>query len=106
MLVMRFANPIFSSWWNRQYISNIQVTFKEDFGTQGRGGYFDSYGIIRDVIQNHLTQVRACKKDLWDPSHIISSSHSVFAACLLGSYRRKANANAIASLTLCVAHSQ
>jgi hypothetical protein len=32
----RFANPIFSAWWNRHYVSNVQITFKEDFGTQGR----------------------------------------------------------------------
>lgn len=55
---MRWANPIFGAWWNRHYVNNVQISFKEDFGTQGRGGYFDSYGIIRDVIQNHLTQVR------------------------------------------------
>ena len=36
-----------------------QVIFSEDFGTEGRGGYFDSYGIIRDVIQNHLLQIVA-----------------------------------------------
>ncbi|KAG2501354.1 hypothetical protein HYH03_001144 [Edaphochlamys debaryana] len=59
MLMLRFANPIFSAFFNRHYISNIQVTFKEPFGTEGRGGYFDSYGIIRDVIQNHLIQVLA-----------------------------------------------
>ncbi|KAF8070929.1 G6PD5 [Scenedesmus sp. PABB004] len=59
LLVMRWANPIFGAWWNRQYVNNVQISFKEDFGTQGRGGYFDSYGIIRDVIQNHLTQLLA-----------------------------------------------
>ncbi|PNW70574.1 hypothetical protein CHLRE_17g725550v5 [Chlamydomonas reinhardtii] len=59
MLMLRFANPIFSAFFNRHYISNIQITFKEPFGTEGRGGYFDSYGIIRDVIQNHLAQVLA-----------------------------------------------
>jgi glucose-6-phosphate 1-dehydrogenase len=59
MLVIRFANPLFGAWWNRHYVSNVQISFKEDFGTQGRGGYFDNYGIIRDVIQNHLTQVPA-----------------------------------------------
>lgn len=35
----------------------MQITFKEPFGTEGRGGYFDSVGIIRDVMQNHLLQV-------------------------------------------------
>eukprot|EP00775_Hariotina_reticulata_P006254 gene6254-6492_t len=59
LLVLRWANPIFAAWWNRHYVSNVQISFKEDFGTQGRGGYFDSYGIIRDVIQNHLTQLLA-----------------------------------------------
>ncbi|MEW5299976.1 MAG: hypothetical protein WDW36_002942 [Sanguina aurantia] len=57
MLVMRFANSAFTSFWNRNYISNIQIIFKETLGVEGRGGYFDEYGIIRDVIQNHLIQV-------------------------------------------------
>ncbi|GFR42547.1 hypothetical protein Agub_g3454, partial [Astrephomene gubernaculifera] len=59
MLMLRFANPIFGAFFNRHYIASIQVTFKEPFGTEGRGGYFDQYGIIRDVIQNHLIQVLA-----------------------------------------------
>ncbi|TMW56879.1 hypothetical protein Poli38472_006889 [Pythium oligandrum] len=57
LLVLRFANSIFEPMWNRNYISSVVITFKEDIGTQGRGGYFDSYGIIRDVMQNHLLQV-------------------------------------------------
>ncbi|KAL4419711.1 hypothetical protein ABPG75_006809 [Micractinium tetrahymenae] len=59
LFVMRFANMFLSPVWNRNCISNVQITFKEDFGTQGRGGYFDTFGIIRDVIQNHLTQLLA-----------------------------------------------
>ena len=58
LLVMRFTNQLLSSVWNNKNISNIQITMKEDFGTQGRGGYYDSFGVIRDVIQNHLLQVR------------------------------------------------
>jgi glucose-6-phosphate 1-dehydrogenase len=57
LLVLRFANAIFEPIWNRNYISSVVITFKEDIGTQGRGGYFDNYGIIRDVMQNHLLQV-------------------------------------------------
>ncbi|CAI5713719.1 unnamed protein product [Hyaloperonospora brassicae] len=57
LLVLRFGNAIFEPIWNRNYVSSVSITFKEDFGTQGRGGYFDSYGIIRDVMQNHLLQV-------------------------------------------------
>lgn len=57
LLVMRFANQIFVPLWNRANIANVQIVFREDFGTEGRGGYFDEYGIIRDIIQNHLMQV-------------------------------------------------
>ncbi|CAH0475320.1 unnamed protein product [Peronospora belbahrii] len=57
LLMLRFGNTIFEPVWNRNYISSVTITFKEDIGTQGRGGYFDSYGIIRDVMQNHLLQV-------------------------------------------------
>jgi glucose-6-phosphate 1-dehydrogenase len=57
MQVLRFANLVFEPLWSRQYIRNVQVIFSEDFGTEGRGGYFDQYGIIRDVIQNHLLQI-------------------------------------------------
>ncbi|CAN6464170.1 unnamed protein product [Victoria cruziana] len=57
LLVLRFANRLFMPLWNRDNISNIQIVFREDFGTEGRGGYFDEYGIIRDIIQNHLLQI-------------------------------------------------
>ncbi|KAL1332076.1 hypothetical protein HN51_060950 [Arachis hypogaea] len=57
MLVLRFANRLFLPLWNRDNIDNVQIVFREDFGTEGRGGYFDQYGIIRDIIQNHLLQV-------------------------------------------------
>lgn len=57
LLTLRFANIFFGAIWNRHYISNVQITFKEAFGAEGRGGYFDEYGMIRDVMQNHLLQV-------------------------------------------------
>ncbi|KAJ2654677.1 Glucose-6-phosphate 1-dehydrogenase [Coemansia sp. RSA 1200] len=57
IITLRFANVFYEAVWNRHYIDNIQITFKEPFGTEGRGGYFDEFGIIRDVMQNHLIQV-------------------------------------------------
>jgi len=57
LMVLRFANHIFEPLWNYQHISNVVITFKENIGTEGRGGYFDSFGIIRDVMQNHLLQI-------------------------------------------------
>ncbi|MDD5728685.1 MAG: glucose-6-phosphate dehydrogenase [Victivallales bacterium] len=57
IMVIRFANQIFKPLWNSKYIKNIIIDWQEDIGVEGRGGYFDDYGIIRDVIQNHLLQV-------------------------------------------------
>jgi glucose-6-phosphate 1-dehydrogenase len=54
LLALRFANAFLSPLWSRQTISSVVVTFKEDIGIEGRGSYFDSAGIIRDVVQNHL----------------------------------------------------
>lgn len=57
LLVLRFGNTFLNNCWNKDSIQSIQITFKEPFGTEGRGGYFDKIGIIRDVMQNHLLQV-------------------------------------------------
>jgi glucose-6-phosphate 1-dehydrogenase len=56
LIVMRFGNIWMENMWNRNYVQCVVLTFKETFGTQGRGGYFDQYGIIRDIVQNHLLQ--------------------------------------------------
>ena len=57
ILILRFGNEFFGATWNRNHIDNVQISFKEPFGTEGRGGYFDEFGIVRDVMQNHLLQV-------------------------------------------------
>uniref|UniRef100_A0A673C6A0 Glucose-6-phosphate 1-dehydrogenase n=1 Tax=Sphaeramia orbicularis TaxID=375764 RepID=A0A673C6A0_9TELE len=57
LMVLRFGNRIFGPIWNRDSVACVVLTFKEPFGTQGRGGYFDDFGIIRDVMQNHLLQM-------------------------------------------------
>jgi len=57
LLLFRFGNSCWEHIWNRNAVESVTLTFKEPFGTEGRGGYFDNYGIIRDVLQNHLLQV-------------------------------------------------
>src|ERR1041384_3066246 len=57
VLAFRFANAFAEAFWNRNYIESVELTMAEDFGVQGRGGFYDQTGTIRDVIQNHLFQV-------------------------------------------------
>ncbi|XP_042214326.1 glucose-6-phosphate 1-dehydrogenase-like [Homarus americanus] len=57
LMTLRFGNRIFGPTWNRDNIASVFISFKEPFGTQGRGGYFDDFGMIRDVMQNHLMQI-------------------------------------------------
>jgi glucose-6-phosphate 1-dehydrogenase len=59
LMVLRFANLIFEPLWSHEHIDSVQITWAEDFGIEGRAGYFDQYGIIRDVMQNHLMQMLA-----------------------------------------------
>mmetsp|Transcript_40249 Transcript_40249/g.78359 ORF Transcript_40249/g.78359 Transcript_40249/m.78359 type:complete len:592 (-) Transcript_40249:134-1909(-) len=57
ILPLRFSNQIFEPLWCKKHIDSVHIEWKEDLNTMGRGGYFDKYGIIRDIIQNHLLQV-------------------------------------------------
>ncbi len=57
ILALRFANGLFEPMWNQKYIDHVQITVAESIGIEGRGGYFEESGIIRDMIQNHLLQV-------------------------------------------------
>lgn len=59
LMVLRFANLVFEPLWRNLYIKNVQISWTEDLGIGDRAGYFDSYGIIRDVMQNHLLQMLA-----------------------------------------------
>ena len=53
---LRWANAMFEPMWSNRNIESVLITFKENIGTEGRGGYFDGFGIIRDILQNHLLQ--------------------------------------------------
>ena len=57
MLVTRFANGIYEPLWNRNYIQHVEITAAESGGVEGRGGYYDESGALRDMIQNHLLQM-------------------------------------------------
>ena len=59
LVVLRFANPILGPLFCRERVAAVVITLKEPFGTAGRAGYFDAFGVVRDVIQNHLLQVFA-----------------------------------------------
>lgn len=57
ILVFRFANGIFEPLWNHKYIDHIQISCAEEIGVGSRAAYFDTSGILRDIVQNHLLQV-------------------------------------------------
>jgi len=57
IMVMRFANSIFESLWNSNHISHVQITAAEPLGIEGRAGYYDNSGAMRDMVQNHLLQL-------------------------------------------------
>ncbi len=59
ILALRFGNGIFEPLWNRRYIDHVQITAAESIGVEGRGGYYQHAGAVRDMIQNHLLQVLA-----------------------------------------------
>ena len=59
LLVTRFSNGIFEPLWNRNYIHHVEITSAESIGVEKRGGYYESSGALRDMVQNHLLQVAA-----------------------------------------------
>ncbi len=59
LLVTRFSNGIFEPLWNRNYIHHVEITSAESIGVEKRGGYYDTSGALRDMVQNHLLQVAA-----------------------------------------------
>jgi glucose-6-phosphate 1-dehydrogenase len=59
MLALRFANGVFEPIWNRQFIDHVQITVAESIGIEGRAGYYERAGAIRDIFQNHLLQLLA-----------------------------------------------
>jgi glucose-6-phosphate 1-dehydrogenase len=59
LLTFRFTNPMFERLWNRDRVSRVEITVAEDLGIGGRAGYYERAGVVRDMVQNHLTQLLA-----------------------------------------------
>ena len=59
LFALRFANGIFEPVWNRNYIDHVKITASETLGMEGRGGYYETAGALRDMVQNHLLQLFA-----------------------------------------------
>jgi glucose-6-phosphate 1-dehydrogenase len=59
LLTFRFTNPMFERLWNRDRVNRVEITVAEDLGIGGRAGYYERAGVVRDMVQNHLTQLLA-----------------------------------------------
>ena len=57
ILMIRFANSMFEPLWNEKYIDHVQITLTESIGLEGRGMYYDNYGVLKDIVQNHMLQL-------------------------------------------------
>jgi glucose-6-phosphate 1-dehydrogenase len=73
ILVLRFANSIFAPLWNRRYIDHVQITAAETLGVEGRAGYYETAGALRDMVQNHLLQL-LCLVAMEAPSDLSADS--------------------------------
>lgn len=57
LMALRFGNSLFEPLWRREHISDVQITIAEQLGVEGRAGYYDHTGALRDMVQNHLLQL-------------------------------------------------
>src|ERR1700738_490549 len=73
ILVLRFANAIFEPLWNTRYLDHIQITAAETLGVEGRAGYYEGAGALRDMVQNHLLQL-LCLVAMEAPSDLSADS--------------------------------
>ena len=94
LLVLRFGNAIFEPLWNRNYVDNVQVTVSEAVDVEGRAGYYDASGVVRDMIQNHLMQLMCLvamePPNPWHPNRSATGKATFCAQCADGLRRSSA----------------
>ena len=73
LMALRFANLLFEPLWNHNYIDHVQITVAETLGVEGRAGYYDTSGALRDMVQNHMLQL-LCLIAMEPPSSIDANS--------------------------------
>ncbi|MFL6539269.1 MAG: glucose-6-phosphate dehydrogenase [Chthoniobacterales bacterium] len=87
ILVLRFANAIFEPLWNTRYIDHIQITAAETLGVEARGGYYETAGALRDMVQNHLIQL-LCLVGMEPPTDLRADSIRDEKVKVVRSFRR------------------
>ena len=73
LMALRFANALFEPLWNSAHIDHVQITVAETLGVEGRAGYYDTAGALRDMVQNHMLQL-LCLVAMEPPTSIAADS--------------------------------